>query len=299
MSDAAEAFAGRWRPGPLLPDEDDHDLGLIFAIAVLCFFACATALLALASDRASRGWSAELQGSVTVLVRPKGDETADAAGDRATETLAGVRGVAQAVGLERAKSEALLKPWLGAEALPDDVPIPHLITVELAKVRPASADDLDRALKAKGIDATVDDHSLWLKDIKTAAGWARTAAGGAFGLIAAAAAAVIAFATRAGLAMRREAVEVLHLSGAEDGFIARLFLARFARMGAVAGLLGAGATAVIAAAARLAGGGGGLTPVLPVAWSDIAWLAACPVVAAGVAAIAAWASALRLLKAMT
>jgi len=57
--------------------------------------------------------------------------------------------------------------------------------------------------------------------------------------MAAAAAAVIAFATRAGLAARRDLVSVLHLAGAEDSFIAGLFQARFARMAAIAGALGA------------------------------------------------------------
>ena len=49
-------------------------------------------------------------------------------------------------------------------------------------------------------------------------------------------AAVIAFATRQGLAARRELVEALHLAGATDGYIARLFQARFARSAAQAGL---------------------------------------------------------------
>jgi uncharacterized SAM-binding protein YcdF (DUF218 family) len=46
---------------------------------------------------------------------------------------------------------------------------------------------------------------------------------------------VVAFATRAGLAARRDVVEVLHLTGAEDGQIANLFELRFARIAAVAG----------------------------------------------------------------
>ena len=46
----------------------------------------------------------------------------------------------------------------------------------------------------------------------------------------------VAFATRAGLAAQRDVVEVLHLTGAEDRFIAGLFQLRFARVAAVAGL---------------------------------------------------------------
>ena len=102
-----------------------------------------------------------------------------------------------------------------------------------------------------------------------------------------AAAAVIGFATRAGLAARREVVEVLHLSGAEDGFIARLFQLRFARMAAQAGLFGAGGAAIMGAVFRLAGGGQGLTPVLPIAWIDLLSVLPAPLVAGGVAALAA------------
>jgi cell division transport system permease protein len=91
---------------------------------------------------------------------------------------------------------------------------------------------------------------------------------------------------------------VLHLAGAEDGFIARLFQLRFARVAGLAGLIGAGAAAVVGLALRLAGGGAGLTPALPFAWSDIAAVIPCPLIAAAVAAAAAHVTALRLLREM-
>jgi cell division transport system permease protein len=293
---AAQAFLKRWKPGPLLPRGDAHDGGLAFVIAVLCFFACLTALAALAGDRAARGWAVQLEGSATVIVRPVGGESPDAAAARAAETLAGVRGVSEAAALERQKTLDLLEPWLGKDALPDDLPVPRLVTVELDKAAPASAADLDKALKAQNVDATVDDHSLWIKDIVRAGLWARAAALGVFALTAAAAAAVIAFAARAGLAARHEIVEVLHVSGAEDRFIAGLVQRRFAAMAAGAGLVAAVLAALIGAAARLIGGGEGLTPVLPIAWIDLAALIPCPLIAAAVAALAARVAALRLLR---
>jgi len=287
------------RPGPLLPPGQASDAGLVFVVAVLCFFACLTALAVGSADRAARGWRTDLQGSATVLVRPKGEETADAAAARAAETLAGVRGVDEAAALERARAEALLRPWLGSGDLPDDLPIPRLVTVELTRNSPAGAAELDKALKAAGIDATVDDHSLWVRDIVRAGLWARGAAIAVFVLMAGAAAAVIAFATRAGLESRREAIEVLHIAGAEDRYIAGLFQIRFGRMAAAAGLFAAAAAAMIGAAARILGGGAGLTPVLPVAWTDLLLLLPCPLIAAAVAALAARSAALGLLKSMT
>ncbi|HEV7386964.1 MAG TPA: ABC transporter permease, partial [Phenylobacterium sp.] len=121
---------------------------------------------------------------------------------------------------------------------------------------------------------------------------------GVFVLIAAAAAAVVTFATRAGLAGRRDVVEVLHMSGAEDGFIARLFQVRFARLAGVAGLMGAVAAGILAIGLRLAGGSEGLTPAVPLAWSDVLAVIPCPLLAAAVAAIAAQVTAMRLIRDM-
>ena len=280
----------------MLPVSDARDGALAFVIAVLCFFACLTALTALAGDRAARGWTAQLQSSATVLVRPSGAESADAAAARAAEALAGVKGVGEVQALSRDKAVALLQPWIGKDALPNDLPIPRLVAVELSKTAPASAQDLDRALKAQGVDATVDDHSVWIADIVRAGGWIRLAALGLFGLTAAAAGAMIAFAAGAALAARHEIVQVLHIAGAEDRFIAGLVQRRFALLAACAGLFAALAAAMIGAGARVLGGDSGLTPVLPVAWTDLLVLPICPLAAALVAATAARLAALRLLK---
>ena len=297
-AEIAGAFLKRWKPGPLMPRGDARDGGLVFVIAVLCFFACLTALAALAADRAAGGWSAQLRGSATVLVRPSGGESVDAAAARAAEALAGVRGVREAAALEKDKALALLQPWLGKDALADDLPVPRLVTLELDGDHPATVADMDAALKAEGVDATVDDHSLWIRDIVRAGLWARAAAAGVFALTAGAAAAVIAFAARSALITRREIVEVLHVSGAADGYIAGLLQRRFAGMAFGAGVLAAAAAGLVGAGARLLGGGEGLTPALPVAWIDLAALLPCPILAAGVATVAARLAALRLLKEM-
>jgi cell division transport system permease protein len=297
-AEAAQAFLSRWKPGPLMPRGDVRDASLAFVIAVLCFFACLAALATLAADRAAGGWEAQLQGSATVLVRPKGGESVDAAAARAAETLSGVKGVSEAAALEKDKALALLAPWIGPDALTDDLPVPRLVTVELDKDAPASAATLERALKADGIDATVDDHSLWIRDIVRAGAWARAAAIGVFALTACAAAAVIAYAARSALAARHEIVEVLHVSGAQDRFIAGLVLRRFAGLAFVAGLIAAVAAALVGAGARLLGGGAGLTPALPVAWIDLAAVLPCPLLAALIAALSARGAALSLLRSM-
>jgi cell division transport system permease protein len=291
-----ELDPARWRPAPFLPDRDSRDGALIFVVATLCFLACLTALSVLAANRAARGWTEQLSGEVTVIIRPKANETPDGAAARAAETLAGVPGVVEARALEKEKAEALVAPWLGDLEDLGDLPVPRLVTVKLDRKAPPAPVVLDRALRLQGLDAVVDDHSVWMADIKRAARIAQGFGAAVFLLIAAAAGAVVAFATRAGLAARREVVEVLHLSGAEDVFIAKLFQVRFARMAAMAGLFGAGGAAIIGALMRIAGGGEGLTPILPIRWIDLAACLPAPLAAAAVAAVAARLTAQALIR---
>ena len=291
-----DAAAPRWRPAPLLPRDPAQDLLLVFVAGVLCFFACIAVICALAAGRAAGGWTAQLKDSATVLVRPTGDESPDAAAERAAAALGAVKGVAEARVLEKEKAQALVEPWLGPAALAPDLPLPRMVTVQFeAKAPMSAAAQLSAALKASGVDGVVDDHRRWIGDIVRAGDLARGAAIGAAVLIALAAAAVIAFATRAGLAARHEIIEVLHLSGAEDRTIISLFQNRLAELAALAGAVGGAAAALVAATARLMGGTDGLTPVLPVAWSDLLAVLACPLIAAVVAALAARIAAARLI----
>ena len=218
--------------------------------------------------------------------RPRVGETGAGAAARAAETLAGVEGVAEAEAMDRATAEALLRPWIGDAVLPD-LPLPHLVTVRLDPVTPASAVTLSRALAEAGLDASVDDHSLWRGEVERAAMIITLLAGAAFLLTALAAGAAIAYATRAAMAAQRPVIETLSLNGATDGTIARLYQARFGLLAAGAGAAGAIAAALLVAGLRGLGGSDGFSPALPLAWSDLWLLSPCPLLAATVAVVAA------------
>ena len=154
---------------------------------------------------------------------------------------------------------------------------------------------LSRALAEAGLDATVDDHSLWRGEVERSANLITALAGAAFLAIALAAAAAIAYATRAGLAAARSVIETLSLNGATDASIAWLFQRRFGLLAAAAGAIGAGVAAAMLAILRLVGGSGGLTTALPVSWGDLLLLSPCPLLAATVAVLAARFAAMRVL----
>jgi len=286
----------RWKPGPLLPPRDARDGGLMTVIAVLCFLACLAAVAASAADRAAQGWARQLGAEATVQVRPRVGESGATAAARAAETLAGVDGVEEAAALEREAAEELLRPWLGDAVLPD-LPLPFLVTVRLDPDAPASAVTLSRALAEAGLDASVDDHSLWRAEVERSAALIAALAGAAFLATAFAAGAAIAYATRAGLAAGRTVIQTLSLNGATDGAIAALFMRRFGLLALAAGAVGAGLAALLLAFLRFLGGSQGLTQALPLAWSDLLLLSPCPMLAATVAVLAARFAAMKVLGA--
>ena len=283
-------------PPPLLPVRGEGESALTFVVAVLATLACLAAVAAVAGGRAASLWRSDLRASATVQVRARPGETPAEAASRAAEALAGVRGVEEARALGREDAERLLEPWLGRGNLPEDLPLPQLVAVELTPAAPAAPDALREALARERVDATVDDHSRWLGEVERAAGALTGGALAATALLGAAAAAAIAFATRAALSSRKEVVEVLHLSGAEDGFVAGLFQRRFAWLAARAGLFGALPAAALAGAARLFGGAQGFTPALPLHYGDLLIVLPCPGLTAAAAAWAARRTALALLR---
>lgn len=279
----------------LLPRDSAGEPWLAAVIAILCFLACPAAVGAVATDRAAHGWAGQLRAEATVQVRPRVGETGAAAAARAAETLAGVDGVAEAEAMDRETAEALLRPWIGEAVLPD-LPLPFLVTVRLDPDAPASAVTLSRALATAGLDASVDDHSLWRGEVERAATVITLLAVAAFLLTAIAAAAAVAYATRATLAAQRPLIETLSLNGASDGTICWLYQRRFSLLAGGAGAAGAGVAALLVAGLRALGGSDGLNPALPLAWSDLLLLSPCPLLAATVALVAARITALASLR---
>ncbi len=279
--------AVRWRPAPLLPPRDEGGRLLGFVIALLCFLAGLAAVGVLASHRAAEGWRSDLIGSATVVVRPAGLESADAAAARAAEILAGVNGVAEARALDPSRTDAMITRFVGPQGLPKDLPVPRLVAVEFKTQDPASIADLRSALAADGVNATVEDHGVWTAQIARAAATFKWSAVGLIALIVVAIGAMIGSAVRQGMAARREIIEVFRLNGATDGFIGVLFAERFARLAVLAGAIGALAAVATVAVFRLSDQGHNLAALMPVEWSDLAVAAPSPFVAAAVAGLAA------------
>ena len=100
-------------------------------------------------------------------------------------------------------------------------------------------------------EANLDDHRMWAARIGTMADAVVVLAAALFALMILAMGTAIGFATRGAMAGNREIVEVLHLVGASDAFIAREFQTHFRRLGFRGSIIGGLAAMAFFAAASL------------------------------------------------
>lgn len=284
------------RETSLLPLEDAREAALFFVVGALCFLAALAALSAKSTYGAARAWTAEVEGEYTVSL-----SGADAtAADEAARLLAGVDGVASARAFSDSEINALLEPNFGKSGLPADLPVPRLIAVTGEAGTGDLGADIGSALHAAGYDAAVDTHAEWAGDVREMLSISRMAALIIVALLSATAVAVIAFATHAALLARRDIVDVLHIAGARDRFIAGLFERRFWLLGLRAGTVGAlvalASVAVLIALGRSGAERTGLLPQLSLDFPDLAVLVITPVIAGLAARLAAGITVRRSLR---
>lgn len=263
---------------------------LPWTVGLLVFLATLALAVGMVLASAGEMWRQNLSGTLTVQIPPVvqlPDGASDGAPleDRvaaALESLRRVPGVTAAAPLSSDRIGAMLEPWLGKDALRVGLPMPVLIDVQTDPSTSIDLAALATALSAASPGATLDDHASWLRRLSDFALAAQAVSFAVILVILISAVATVIFTTRTGLAIHRDVVEVLHLIGARDSYVAwqfQLHTSRLAAVGAAAGFaLGAGA--VYALEIYGSGLSGGLLPDL--ALNDIQWAVLCALPVAAV-----------------
>jgi cell division transport system permease protein len=234
----------------LMPADSASGTTLHTIVAVMSFLACLTLGAVLTLSRLASEWTDGLSGSVTVQLLPSAQISPE---DQLNEALRLVRqwpGIFAARPISRGEAGELLEPWLGEGNVLDDLPVPQLIEVTLTPGRPVELVGLGAALADGVPGAHLDDHQRWNQELASFAASSEAVGWAVLSLIALATLAIVIFATQAGLQAHREIVEVVHMIGARDVFIATEFQRHFLWLGLRGGIIG-----LLLAAGTLIGSG--------------------------------------------
>jgi cell division transport system permease protein len=213
-----------------------------WVIAIMMFLTVLAAAAGLGLGGAAASLGAGLGNRVTVQVLEPNPDRREAEAERALDRLRRLPEVESVRRLDPAEMKALLEPWLGAGGLEGDLPIPAMIDAQL--IPGATADTLRGAVVAVAPSARVDDNGQWLAPLGRLISALKWLALGLVLLMIGATAATVVLAARAALDTHRATIEVLHLMGATDIQVARLFQRRIALDALFGGVVGFGAAAL-------------------------------------------------------
>jgi len=133
---------------------------------------------------------------------------------------------------------ALLEPWLGNNVDIELLPIPKLLDVKINNAKNFDYKELSVRLSEISAQASINDHNLWLARLLKFINSLKMLAVTILILVAGACVAAIIYAVKTGLNVHREIINILHIMGATDEYVAMNYVKQISQMSFVAGIIG-------------------------------------------------------------
>ena len=220
-------------------DRDDHSRLLRWLNAFMVFQAVLAMTAVLVLNATAGRWDHGVRGTLTVqIARVDADEDNTKRLQQTLNVLAVTPEIDRYEVIDDAQLLRLLEPWLGHYVEVGDLPLPQLIDVALKAKTDLDLRALSNRIAAQVPGTSIDDHEIWLERLVRLIEMIEGVAAAVLIFVGLATVGTVVFTTRTGLAIHKEAIEVLHLIGAQDSYIARQFAGRAMALGLRGGIMG-------------------------------------------------------------
>ena len=217
---------------------------LPWMVMLMVFFAGLTTAGTLSLNSMLSRWNHSISGSLTVQVIPVEEngrinkKKTQREIEDVLDILRKTAGIASANVLTDSQMKSLLKPWLGETVLLDDLPMPHLIDVQLVPNAEIDLGMLKTLLDKNTPNASLDVHRLWLGKLIKLVQTLDFLASMLLGLVITTTSIIVVYVTCSSLAVHRPVIELLHQIGAHDGYISKQYAKRTAVLAFIGAVLG-------------------------------------------------------------
>lgn len=178
-------------------------------------------------------WDKGMEARMTVSIPAVSDEASRTQADRLQQAVSILRGMPDITRVTLVSDEEttrLLRPWISEPALLKAISVPSLIDIERKTASTITASDIQSRLKNTIHDVRVDDHAVWLTDMKNLVRGLSAIAGLMIILTGITLIIAVSLICRAIMATEHETISLLHIMGAEDNDIAEHFQFHAARL---------------------------------------------------------------------
>lgn len=272
---------------------------IILLITLMTFLAVLALSASFALNQVAVKWSSGLENKLTIEI-PASAGNLDALKIRVKKALDSIDNVEKIDILSNDTISSLVAPWLGEDFALDEVPMPALIAVETKENTDVFIEELSNTMKEVHPGIRVDAHEEWLDDFLRMIGSLKFTTFFVSILIGVTAATAITGVIRARMAEHKDDVELLHLMGASDEYIAGQFQRYALRLGLLGGAFGllAGAIGLLVFSLGMNGGSQDLLPRLSLSPIGAVVLLSLPLIACALCASVAKITVLRSLARM-
>ncbi len=197
-------------------------------IALMTVLAILGLAASFALSEMTNRWSSGLENRMTVEIPAEDSEGKLIPGDtvktmtgKAVDMLKSHPAIAEADAMTEQDVHDLIAPFLGTDLAMDSIPLPGLISLRVQDGAQIDVPGLERRLKTIAPQARIDTHESWLGDVVRFTGALQFAAALLTLIIGATTLVAVAGGVRSKMAVHKDELELLHLMGASDTYIAR------------------------------------------------------------------------------
>jgi cell division transport system permease protein len=140
--------------------------------------------------------------------------------------------------LEEAQMRRLMTPWLGEHTDIEALPLPQVIDVTVDTVNPPNIEELNMELIQFVPMAILDSHRVWLDNLITIADGLMKLTVFILVLLIITTAFTVSYSAKTSLSMHKHVIALVHMMGANDGYIAWQYAIRILKLTLLGGLSG-------------------------------------------------------------
>jgi cell division transport system permease protein len=269
-----------------------------WVIAIMMFLTVLAAAAGIALAAAASDMGAALSGRVTVQIPEPQAALRESQSARIVTELRQLAVVEDVRPVPETEIVALLEPWLGKDGLEADLPLPAMIDLTLERAGPRDLDLIRRAVTAIAPNARVDSNAQWLGPLSSLITSLQWLAAALVILMTIATSAAVVLSVRAALNTHRPTIDVMHLLGATDVQVARLFQRRVALDALFGGTIGliAALIVMVLIGNRISAIGSDMLGAAQIGWLGWLIIVSLPIIGALVSTFAARITVLGALR---
>lgn len=225
---------------PLKNDNANLFLQISTAVSVFLFSIALAACFMISAVISS--WNKNIVDGLTVqIMAPEEALSAEESQMRVSKVMMffeGLSGVEKVKLVSDAKIKKLMAPWLGSDADIKALPLPQLLDVRLKDGKTFDFEATKASLAETAPYASIDNHGIWLKKLIKSAASLKMLSLFVLMLVLTASVFSLFYAVGSSLKVHQNIIEILHIMGATDSYIARQYAYRSFVVGLVSSVAG-------------------------------------------------------------